>query len=66
MQPLLFGSFVGSAFFHPSPPLFFFHPFNLLTLDKREERIARKGRRSLNKVRGGKVADVIIRILVDD
>lgn len=32
---------VGS-FFHPSPPPFF-HPFNPLTLDRREKRIERKG-----------------------
>jgi hypothetical protein len=34
-----------------SPPLFS-HPFNPLTLDRREKRIEGKGKRSLNKVRG--------------
>jgi hypothetical protein len=38
----VFGYLVGS---------FFFHPFNLLTLDMREKK-DRKGKRTLNKVRG--------------
>jgi hypothetical protein len=39
--------FVNSSFC-PSPSLFF-HPFSPLTLDKREKRIEKKGKRSLNK-----------------
>ena len=35
----------------------FLYPFNLLTLAKREKRIERKGKRSLNKVRGQKQGD---------
>jgi hypothetical protein len=38
---LIFGYFAGS-FFYLSPPLFF-HPFNPLTLGRREKRIEGKG-----------------------
>jgi hypothetical protein len=44
----------------------FFHPFSPLTLDKREKRIERKGKRSLNKVRDQKRGDVIVRLLPAD
>jgi hypothetical protein len=37
------------------PPIFF-HPFNPLTLDRREKQIERTGKRSLNKVRGSEGA----------
>jgi hypothetical protein len=59
---LSLGYFVGSSFFHPSPP-FFFHPFNILSLDKREKRIERKGKRSLNKVSGQERSDVSLILL---
>lgn len=56
--------FLGSSLFHPSPPLFFFS--NPLTLHKREKRIERKGKCSLNKFKGGKGVNVIIRLLAAD
>jgi hypothetical protein len=56
---------VGFTLFHPSPSLFF-HPFNPQTLDKRDKRPERNGKRSLNKVRGWKVDDVITRLLPVD
>ena len=52
-----FSYFVGS---------FFFHLFNPLTLDRRERRIERKRKRSLNKVRGWEGGDVIVRLLYAD
>jgi hypothetical protein len=50
-------------FYFPLFSIPFFHPFNLLTPDKREERIERKVKRSLNKVRGVKGSNCIIRLL---
>lgn len=46
----------GFFFLPPSSPRFF-HPFNPLTLDKREKRVEGKGKTSLNKVRGWKAGD---------
>jgi hypothetical protein len=44
---------VGSSFFHPSPPSFFF-PFNSLILDRKEKGRKGKRKRSLIKSRVGK------------
>jgi len=43
--------------------IFFLPPFNPLTLEKREKRIEREGKKSLNKVRGWKQGDVIVKLL---
>lgn len=61
---VVFGYFVGSSFFCPSPP--FSHVFNSLTLDKREKRMEREGKRSLNKVRCQKEGGIILRVLPAD
>jgi hypothetical protein len=42
------------------------HPSSPLTVDKREKRIERKGKRSLNKVRDGKGSNIIFRLLPAD
>jgi hypothetical protein len=43
-----------------------FHPFSPLTLDRREKRTERKGKRSLNKVRGWEEGGyIVIRLLPD-
>lgn len=56
---LSFCHFVDYSFFHPSP-LFSPHPFNPLTLDKREKRVEGEGKRSLNKVRGQKESNILL------
>lgn len=52
--------FLDSSSFYPSLPLCF-QPFNPLTLDRREKRAERKGKRSLDKARVQKGGDAILR-----
>ena len=57
--------FCGFLFLFPFPTLFLL-PCQPLTLDRREERMERKGKRSLNRVRGWKEGDIIFRLLCAD
>jgi hypothetical protein len=51
---------VGSSFFNPSsPPLL----SNYSTLDRREKKIVSEGKGFLNKVKGWKGSNIIIRLL---
>jgi hypothetical protein len=60
----ILGYYMGSSFFHCSST--FLPPFHPLTLDRREKRRERKGERFLNKARGQKRDNIIIRLLPAD
>lgn len=60
--------FVGYSFFHPSPP-FLLHPFNPLTLVRREKSIERKRGDIIIRLlpaEKGKGGDIIVRLLPID